>query len=370
MKHTKHLLCLILSAIISCGFCGCNEKKAGSDYASLSEIYAHADEVLEESFQNMEMPEQILLDQPQSLYTIPLDHTPIDKTNPAVLREFVKSMVSNYETGCEQIYEDEDNRYVFYESDQLYAEAFENGSELLMVRSGMQYYLNVGQLQKCWHLTRPEFDKQERCMLNGTEYTISSLLDSMDTAVKKSVLPFSANKEARAKTAGIYLLSDQTQQFVVEYEYMVNGLPIDNMAGGLGTTDESHCMVKMSFVAAMTNPDQLALLRTESGWPLKEPTKLEDRFLTLSAALRLTEDYLAPEHVYQVNDIEMRYVCITDPQTEQYTFRPCWHIIMDEQHGEHMMNVAVSVYIDMQDGRICIEDTINGSRTDFSQYDS
>jgi hypothetical protein len=79
---------------------------------------------------------------------------------------------------------------------------------------------------------------------------------------------------------------------------------------------------------------------------------------------------LAGEHTYYVSDIELQYSCIANWKTSPYIYKPYWRIVLQEEEsgiGSINLMPQISMYIDVQTGKICVYDTISGNLDSFPE---
>ena len=70
-----------------------------------------------------------------------------------------------------------------------------------------------------------------------------------------------------------------------------------------------------------------------------------------------------------VCDIQMQYAAVGKENVAPYQYRPCWCIVLAEEDGKLQAYNQTTVFVDMQNGKICTYDMISGRLDDFKQYE-
>lgn len=369
----RYFLPAALSAVLL--LCGCTNNSL-AEYGTLHEICENADSALHESYQNLTMPERITFPEPTALCEFRTLTYQSDKTGTDRLQAFLEGMTGTFDAQYLQTWQEGEEldpyAFQYYESDSVYARVSQEGTELQYSdkTAGSGYYFKGEQLA-VWHIDRGDVDADTACEWNGVTYAVSALLAGADNAVQEKISPYLACEAVRAKTAGLYRMKDGSEQFAVEYECTMHGVAIDNSSDMhmVGSEEGAeYAMLSPVLQVALAAPDKICRVRADYMLPTDTPKQLSDHFVTLRSALRIVEDYLAPEHTYRVDSIEPVYAVICRAgDTGGYLCRPYWRFGLNETQGNIQMTDGIFVYVDMQSGAVIVNDVLGKKLDDFSQ---
>ena len=367
MIPKKLFLLLSLTVTVNTLYSCSSDSKVKPEYATLQEIYATADQALTETYQNMKMPAQLHLTQVDALYSYEtvIDYpTKTKEEQIAPMQQFIESIGGTFDPAA--IKEWKSPQFYYYETDEEYLRIERSGGEVYYNNGSITQFYFKGEEIQIYRLDRGDTIENATVDLNGTSWALSDAKAYTDKYIQEKVLPYIGYSDAKVRTIGSYKMKDGTTQLALEYEYLVNNLPVH--AGGDGH-NQSRFILSPQLSIIFTAPETVANTLAVRTFQYKEPKKLKDSFITLPSALRLVEQYLASEYVYSVCDIQMQYATVATWNTGPYQYRPCWCIVLKEQQGSIQAFAQVVVYVDMQNGKICTYDMISGRLDDFKQYE-
>lgn len=367
-KHTKRLMAGALVMLTSVTMTGCKSEKI--EYAELSAIYDDVDKALSQTYVNMEMPKEITIDEVDSLYKYTTKT--YDKANDEKKKQHLSDFVTEIYGSCDESsilhWDDGGPDYFYYDNENFLARADEyNGEFDFWAYSVDKEYDTFFNLQVIDHYCVDRGDSIEgiEYTLNGQSYALTDAKAYADDLVNNKLLKFTGYDEARLKTAIVCKTDEENQQYALQYEFLVNGAPVDSTGDSHG---DDHFMLTPNLTVEIAEPNTLLGASSNNTFEFGEPKKLKNSFVTLSSALKLAEKYLAEEHTYKVTDIEMQYSCIADWKTSPYEYHPFWRIVLkEEEKGLYTMIPQISLYVDMVTGKIVVYDMIDGSMDDFRQ---
>ena len=366
MIPKKLFLLLSLTVTVNTLYSCSSDSKVKPEYATLQEVYATADQALTETYQNMKMPAQLHLTKVDALYsyeTVMDSSTKTKEEQIAPIQQFIESIGGTFDPAA--IKEWKSPQFYYYETDDEYVDISKSLEHLYYHNGDVQYYCK-GEQTKVYRLDRGDTIENATVDLNGTSWALSDAKTYADKYIQEKVMPHIGYSDAKIKTIGSYKMKDGTTQLALEYEYLVNGLPVNTAADMHG---DSHFVLAATLSVSFTAPETIVRIRASQTIAYQEPKQLKDSFITLPSALRLVEQYLASEYVYSVCDIQMQYAAVETWNTGPYQYRPYWCIVLKEQQGNLQAYAQVVVYVDMQNGKICTYDMISGRLDDFKQYE-
>lgn len=357
-------ICLVLSTAFSCSGCS---GQPNMEKVILSELTANEQSVLEQQYENLILPETITLDEPSQLaaYQTRTYDTASDDEKKAALRNIVTAFYGDYSESNTHLWFDEISFY-YYENEEIYVTCDANYDSFCFSKNGYDWAYNLEQAA-VFHVDRGDSIKDVSYLLNGTDYALTDAKAYADAFVKNTVLQFTDYTDARLKTVYVCKADDRNYHYALEYEFLVDGIPVDVSGDGHG---EKAFMLSPTLLIEMAEPNEFFLVRSERCFSFETPTVLEEPFVSLSSALNLAEQYLAGEHTYHVSDIELQYACIADWESSLYTYKPYWRIVLQEEAaagGSISLLQQISMYIDVQTGEICVYDTISGNLDSFPE---
>ncbi len=355
---------LIIGILFLCTGC---TNHSNIEKVSLSELTANEMSVLNQEYENMTLPETITLDEPSQLVTYKTKTyaSLSEDKKKAALRNFVTAFYGDYDESDVCLWSDGASFY-YYENEEIYVTCDANYDSFCFSKNGYDWAYNL-EKAAVFHVDRGDSIEGESYLLNGIDYTLTDAKVFADSLVKNTVLLFTDYTDARLKTVYVCKAGNNNYHYALEYEFLVNGVPVDVSGDSHG---EKAFMLSPTLLIEMAEPDEFFLVRSERCFSFETPTALEEPFVSLSSALNLAECYLAGEHTYHVSDIELQYSCIANWETSPYTYKPYWRIILLEDaavSGSINLMPQISMYIDVQTGEICVYDTISGKLDSFPE---
>ena len=367
MIPKKLFLLLSLTVTVNTLYSCSSDSKVKPEYATLQEVYATADQALTETYQNMKMPAQLHLTQVDALYSYEtvIDYpTKTKEEQIAPMQQFIESIGGTFDPAA--IKKWKSPQFYYYETDEEYLRIERSGGEVSYNNGSITQLYSKGEEIQIYRLDRGDTIENATVDLNGTSWALSDAKAYTDKYIQEKVMPHIGYSDAKVKTIGSYKMQDGTTQLALEYDYLVNGLPVYSGADG---HNPSEFILSPQFSIIFTAPETVVHIRAIRTFQYKEPKKLKDSFITLPSALRLVEQYLASEYVYSVCDIQMQYAAVGKENVAPYQYRPCWCIVLAEEDGKLQAYNQTTVFVDMQNGKICTYDMISGRLDDFKQYE-
>jgi hypothetical protein len=357
-------VCLVLNFLFGCTSC---VKQPKIEKVSISEIFSDEQSVLKREYENMKLPEAITLDQPSQLVTYKTKsyESVSDKEKKTALQNFVTTFYDYFDEADIHLWADGVPFY-YYENEDIYVTCDANYDSFCFSKNGYDWVYNLKK-EAVFHVDRNDSIENISYLLNGKDYKLTDAKAYADSLVKDTILQFTNYKDARLKKIYVCKSDGSDYHYALEYEFLVNGIPVDVSGDSHG---DKAFMLSPTLLIEMAEPDEFFLVRSERCFSFETPTVLKESFVSLSTALELAEQYLAGEHTYYVSDIELQYSCIANWKTSPYIYKPYWRIVLQEEEsgiGSINLMPQISMYIDVQTGKICVYDTISGNLDSFPE---
>lgn len=366
MKKTG---CILFSIAILLSISGCDkDTNVEVQYAPLQDVYNNISISLKENYENLTLPRDISIDRVdyletyKTIYPIPPQS---DTEKKERLKAFVELMAGEFHAeGVEEIVERK--CYCYKNIDEksgngVYARL--TSGEVLYSSGDIPFYF-TGEKLNVYHLDRGDsVDEQFIKFTENNEWSISDAIEYSDSLLKKNLASYLSYADMRVKNVIVSEFPNQMKQLTFEYEYLVDGIPVDT----IGDAHGDWYMLTPQLYVSFDAPNHIGNIWASMSFPHEEPQQLKDSFVTLGSALRVLEQHLASKHTYTVSDIELQYACLTKMgQDTAYQYRPYWRIVLYElQPGAMQSTGQIAAYVDMQNGQLCIYDSIDGTRDDF-----
>ena len=341
------------------------------DYAGVSEIYTERDIMLRAEYENLKMPEQISLKEYTQLYAYTTPEETENEEHPDQERElllkFAEKMTGSRDPAAVKQFEGP-NPFLYYETDREYLDINSAGTRVFYAEKDaynqLIYYYKGTQIMQ-YDPERSAVPEEDTVALNGSDWRISDAAAFADQFLAGFLSEYTGFAECQLQTIGIYEMKDGSRQLAMEFAPTVNGIPADDSGDSHGDPFFMVCpKIKLAFSA----PEHISLLQCERFFPPSKTQKLSGSFLRLSSAARMLEQFLAPQHTYQVQDVMIRLAAVGEWDQTPYQYRPCYVFVLEEQPGKLQCSDRLTAYVDMQSGKIWMYDMIRGTRDDFSAF--
>lgn len=366
-RFFRRSVCAGVILTLLCATAGCSDQKE-IEWVSLSELTADADKALSQTYENLILPESITLDAPAQLVTYQTKKTdlPTDAEQQAALRDLVTEFHGSYDEGNVKLWTDGIEFY-YYETDEIYATC---DADYASISFSKREYDRVYDLKRkaIYHIDRGESVAGKSYVLNGTDYALTDAVAYADSFVSDKILPLTGYTDARLKTVFVSDAENGNYQYAFEYEYLVEGLPVDAWAN---THGEERFMLSPTLLIEMAEPDSFMRIYVDRCFIPDTPDTLTGPFVSLPSALMLAEQFLAKEYTYSVSDIELQYACIAEwGESPTYIYKPYWRLVLQEETwevGNGCLTPNISLYVDVETGYVCTYDMITGSLDSFPE---
>lgn len=354
---------------------GCSDIEQKGDYLPLEQVYAQADAALEQTYDNLKMPESITLDEVDTLYTFTGTWKDImTKESDEPMAQ--AAIVDMLETVCGFRAQKEDVKLVRYSGSINYEYASDDGAYDAALSSKYGFYLSDYSVapslygeepsvnESCIHIDRGE-DLSAVYELSGGTCSVvdaKALCDETVQSLNKYVNP---EEELRAKTAYIIRRPNEKYEYLFVYEKLYQGIPLDCSCEFFMT--QTGFSKPTYWFLTVDAPDHISSVNSKwsNEYVPGSRTKCKDSFLTLKSAATLLSEELAQYKAYDVADIELQYVCMQKlgfEAMEDSEYRPMWNFTLEEQlednHNGPKALFKISAFVDMQNGKIYIVDDI------------
>ncbi len=207
-----------------------------------------------------------------------------------------------------------------------------------------------------------EGDSIEGIFLDGGLCSLETAIDYADGIISQLGSLYWAD-ECRLRTVIKCTMEDDSTQFILRYEYLVGGIPIDEAGDYVhqmngGTMFPNWAEIRIS----KENKIDSLIIRS---FGVQSITPSKEKVLTLEDALQCASEKLAPYGTYKISSIEFKYCNLyipgkgDTPENEVRKYSPMWVMRVKKSGRSDPANMdpRKNIYVDAQTGAVYILDS-------------
>lgn len=193
--------------------------------------------------------------------------------------------------------------------------------------------------------------------INGEQYSLKDAIAFTDKKLSESVNKYFDEQKPLLTDMGVmYSPTRKTYTYILKYSHFVEGVLIDDTFDPSPDTD---FLKGSALFVELYEKDTISFIDNVGYFNITGKKKAS-KIIPLSEAERLAVEGLAPGLGYIVTECELKYVCVTNQETERPVCRPMWVFVMngyenDEEYSRGLDNFKkTKLFIDAVTGKSMI----------------
>lgn len=334
------------------------------DYENLETVLAEQESVLENKYENLILPENINIVNPDKLYEIYENMNisndgsdeAFDKMYPFI-RDFTNGYVKE-----DDVYIGDDNDFRFGDNDGKCKDYIGsvNGDGICDVTSLDAMYVRANMTQHIETISVKNGDNTDVTYdIAGEQYSVKDAIAYCEKYLEEINYENYCPETFELKPSYVVVYrtkgpepepsedAKETYYYAIYFDMYLYGIPLNDS----GTINEEKFFSSCKFMMQIDKKDNVGCIQRTAQIDPQRVTELKGKFITLESCLENASEWLSKGYEYEVKEIGMRYCSILEIGFKQRTARPYWRIVLDESFGtEATPVVSTCVYVDVQTG--------------------
>lgn len=218
-----------------------------------------------------------------------------------------------------------------------------------------------GTVEEVFHLDRGEKAPDTKYLVGGEEYSPAQALEFAQGVLSDRINKFlPSDKFSPAELIVIKDPASQNYIYKLQFEYVYDGAPYFHLSVPRSIEDDVGIQYGMIYMT-ISAPDRVGEIYNMNYFAkLNNGGEYKDKYIPLSAAADLVNDYFAPLFKQTISEITIKYVLSKSADGEKTYMRPCWCFIIDinDPLSYDYCFRANAIILDIQTGEImsCVDD--------------